>query len=71
MLRSLPTGEPQGVFHAVSTRDGEAVARDGQPYFRTKLKGEDHVGEAVYEIEFADGLWMLVTAADLGHRSAH
>lgn len=61
-------GKPQGVFHAVSTRDGEAVARDGQPYYRTNLKGEDHIGEAVYEIEFADGLWMLVTAADLGRR---
>src|SRR5450759_4996613 len=32
VLRSVPTRKPLGVFHAVSTRDGEAQARDGEAF---------------------------------------
>lgn len=68
ILRSIPSGKPRGVFRAVSTRDGEAITRDGQSYFCANLKGKNHSGEAVYEIEFADGMWMLATASDLEQR---
>jgi hypothetical protein len=57
-----------GVFRARVTRDGEALARDGQPYFSmnrlSELNRPD--GErALFEIQFADGLWMLVREDDL------
>lgn len=57
-----------GVFRARVTRDGEAVARDGQPYFQMNRMAEadrpDGDG-ALFEIQFADGLWMLVREDDL------
>jgi hypothetical protein len=68
ILRSIPSGRPRGVFRAVSTRDGEAITRDGQSYFRANFKGKDHSGEVIYEIEFADGMWMLATDSDLEQR---
>ena len=57
-----------GVFRARVTRDGEALARDGQPYFAMKCLSELNRpdGErALFEIQFADGLWMLVREDDL------
>jgi hypothetical protein len=64
LMRSLPTGETLGVFHAVSTRDGEAQARDGQGFYA--LNPLDSQGEeAIVEIQFNDGFWMLATRADL------
>jgi hypothetical protein len=57
-----------GVFRARVTRDGEALARDGQPYFSMNRLGEQDRpdGErALFEIQFADGLWMLVREDDL------
>jgi hypothetical protein len=63
-----PLEQPVGVFRARVTRDGEALARDGQPYFAmnrlSELNRPD--GErALFEIRFADGLWMLVREDDL------
>ena len=59
---------PLGRFRAHSTRDGEAFARDGQPYHAinrlsetSKPKGE----RDLFEVQFADGLWMLVRLDDL------
>lgn len=65
MLRSVPTGKQQGIFHAISTRDGVARERDGQSFYAANPKGIDSKGVEVYEVEFNDGLWMLVTALDM------
>jgi hypothetical protein len=71
VLRSIPTGEPLGVFHAVSTRDGVARERNGQDFFAANPKGIDSQGVDVYEVRFADGFWMLTTADDLEPTPAH
>lgn len=68
--------EPLGIFRAVSTRDAEALSRDGQPYFDMhrldeSLPDEDRTrilmarGGELYEVQFGDGTWMLVRAEDL------
>jgi len=57
-----------GVFRARVTRDGEALARDGQPYFAMNRLVEAHCPEGerpLFEIQFADGMWMLVREDDL------
>lgn len=64
VLRSVPNRQTLGVFHAVSTRDGEARARDGESFFVLNplaIQGD----EAIVEIQFADGFWMLATPTDL------
>lgn len=61
-------GRGIGVFRARKTRDGAALARDGEPYFAINRVDERNrpAGErALYEIQFADGLWMLVREDDL------
>lgn len=57
-----------GCFRARVTRDGEALARDGEPYFAMHRLEESspRPGErALFEIQFADGHWMLVREDDL------
>lgn len=57
-----------GVFRARVTRDGEALARDGQPYFALNRLDESSrpAGDLdLFEIRFAEGLWMLVREDDL------
>lgn len=59
---------PIGRFRAHSTRDGEALSRDGQPYFainRLSETSKPDGGRDLFEIQFADGLWMLVRFDDL------
>jgi hypothetical protein len=56
------------VFRARVTRDGEALARDGQPYFsmnRLRELNRPDWERALFEIQFADGLWMLAREDDL------
>lgn len=65
MLRSVPTGDPLGTFQAVSTRDGEALARHGHAFYALNSLKTSADCDAVVEILFADGLWMLATDADL------
>ncbi len=57
--------EPLGVFHAVRTREAVALARDGWPYFAMNRLGLAALGDALYEIQFGDGEWMLAAAGDL------
>lgn len=62
------TGGPVGVFRARVTRDGEALARDGQPYFdvnRLVEANRPHGARDLFEIQFADGVWMLVREDDI------
>jgi hypothetical protein len=57
-----------GVFRARVTRDGEAIARDGQPYFAMNRLAEAHRADGerdLFEIRFADGVWLLVLEDDL------
>jgi hypothetical protein len=64
VLRSVPNRDAVGVFHAVSTRDGEAQAREGQAFYAiNRLDSQAH--EAIVEILFGDGVWMLAIPADL------
>ena len=64
MLISVPDREALGVFHAVSTRDGEAEARDGQAFYALNPL-DSQMNEPVVEIRFGDGIWMLSTPTDL------
>lgn len=57
-----------GRFRAHSTRDGEALARDGEAYLVIDRLSETSKPEGqqdLFEIQFADGLWMLVRLDDL------
>ena len=54
-----------GVFRAVKTRDGVGLTRDQWPYFAWNRMGVDATGSALYEIQFADGQWMLAVGEDL------
>jgi hypothetical protein len=54
-----------GTFRAVSTRDAEALARHGEPFFEAAELGTDGRGERLFEIRFADGMWMLAVESDL------
>ena len=59
---------PIGRFRAHSTRDGEALARDGHPYYAINRLSETSKPDGerdLFEIRFADGLWMLVRLDDL------
>jgi hypothetical protein len=52
-------GNEIGVFRARVSRDGEALARDGHPYFAMNGLVERHRPEgerALFEIQFADGV---------------
>lgn len=57
--------KPLGYFHAVGTRDAVAQARDGWPYFVLNRRGLAPDGQALYEVQFGDGEWMLAVASDL------
>lgn len=55
-------------FRAHSTRDGDAPARDGQPYYVINRLSETSKPDRernFFEIQFAGGLWMLVRLDDL------
>ena len=67
VLRSVPDREALGVFHAVSTRDGEAQARDGQAFYALN-RLDSQADEAIVEIQFSDGTWMLATPTDMEFR---
>lgn len=56
-----------GVFHAVSTRDGAAVARDGQRFIEARRLPErdPDPDDPLYEVRFEDGVWMLARGSDL------
>lgn len=54
---------PRGVFHAVETRDGVGLARDGQTFYDANDLSSDNVD--LWEIMFEDGLWILVSPGDL------
>jgi hypothetical protein len=64
MLRSVPNLEALGVFHAVSTRDGEAQAHDGEAFYALN-ELDSQINEPIVEIQFNDGFWLLATLTDL------
>ncbi len=57
--------QPLGIFHAIQTQDAVAHARDGWPFFESNPRGVDVKGNALFEIRFGDGEWMLASEADL------
>jgi len=69
VLRSVPNRKALGVFHAVSTRDGEALAREGKAFYALNPL-ESQGDDTIAEILFGDGLWMLATMGDLVPASA-
>lgn len=57
-----------GNFRARVTRDGEAKVRDGQPYYAMNRLAEAQRPDGArdfFEIQFADGLWILVRENDI------
>jgi hypothetical protein len=55
--------DPLGTFHAITVKDAAALERDGHPYFAVnRLAGDD-----AWEVQFADGTWMLAHLADLNY----
>lgn len=57
-----------GNFRPRVARDGEAMMRDGQLYYAMTRLAEAHRPDGVrdlFEIQFADGLWMPVREDDL------
>lgn len=56
-----------GIFRARVTRDAEARARDGQPYFAMNrlTESQPELERGLFEIQFGDGLWMLAREDDL------
>lgn len=58
------TQAPVATFYAVTTRDHEAQARDGQPVYEYRPVRVTR-DEAIYEVRFADGEWMLADLRDL------
>jgi hypothetical protein len=64
VMQSVPTGDALGDFHAGSTRDGAVRARDGQAFHAINLIDARGV-EAIAEILFGDGCWMLAARNDL------
>lgn len=59
---------PMGRIRAHSTCDGEALAREGQPYCAINRLSETSKRQwerDLFEIQFADGLWMLVRLDEL------
>lgn len=62
------SSDPIGTFRARSTKDGEAFARDGQPYFainRLEETAKRDGDRDLFEIQFADGIWVLARLDDL------
>lgn len=62
------TSVPIGTFRAHSTRDGTAFSRDGEPYFainRLEARAKPAGDRDLFEIQFADGIWMLARLDDL------
>jgi hypothetical protein len=58
--------EPVGVFRSVTSRDGNARERDGQPYYARRKVADDPRDGVIYEVLYADGEWALASAADVG-----
>lgn len=54
---------PLGIFHSITTRDAAGLERDGQPYYAWNAL--DGVGPQVFEVQFADGTWMLADPREL------
>lgn len=67
----VPDRQPLGVFNAQVTRDGSALERDGDPFFAANRLPESVPSDegALFEVEFADGVWMLARAPDLTFHS--
>ena len=64
----MKRSEPIGTFRARVTRDAAALARDGEHYFAMNGVEELHPhpdDRPLYEIQFADGVWILAREDDL------
>ena len=63
----VPGREPLAMFNARVTRDGSALERDGDRFFATNRLPESVPSDEgdLFEVEFADGVWMLASTPDL------
>jgi hypothetical protein len=57
--------QPIGVFRARSTRDANALERDGQNVFAMNDVPGSTAGAAIIEVLFEDGYWMLCDVEEL------
>lgn len=60
-----PESPPIGVFRARSTRDANALERDGQNVFAMNDVPGSKAGTATIEVLFEDGYWMLCEVEEL------
>lgn len=58
------TTSPIGTFRAVTCQDPTSLDYDGQPIIEIN-KLSSRTGEDVYEVAFADGMWLLAKPADI------
>lgn len=60
-----PESQPIGVFRARSTRDANALERDGHPVFAMNDVYSPAGESPTIEILFADGQWLLCERQEL------
>lgn len=65
-MNGVPT-RSLGVFRARASRDGVAREHDGRHYYAMNevVERTEHPDGALFEVQFADGLWMLARGRDL------
>lgn len=63
-MSTSQTTSPLGTFHAVTCQDPTSLDYDGQEFIEIN-KLDSRTGEDVYEVGFADGMWLLAKSADL------
>lgn len=60
-----PEGQAIGTFRARSTRDANALERDGHPVFAMNDVHAPAAESPTIEILFADGVWLLCEGQEL------
>lgn len=54
---------PIATFTAVTTRDGNALERDGDEVY--EVREVDAGGHSIMEVQFADGVWLLCEPGEI------
>lgn len=63
-MSNTQTASIIGTYHAVTYRDPSSLEYDGQGFIEIN-RLSSQTGEDVFEVGFADGMWLLAKAADV------